>query len=97
MENQHLAQLPIHLTRSLCHLYFYRAPIHGRSTPLIQVPLLCQTALMATTTTKTPLLVKPSRVSFAKFTTTVLLRVNSAIGYADEEVVVLVDNTRACA
>ncbi|KAI9195763.1 hypothetical protein LWI28_017829 [Acer negundo] len=49
--------------------------------PQIQVPFSTQTVTMATTTTKTSFLVKPSRVSSARFAMTVLLGVNSMIKY----------------
>ncbi|KAK3213377.1 hypothetical protein Dsin_018083 [Dipteronia sinensis] len=58
-------------------------------------------------TTVTPLLVKSSRASSARFATAVLFGVNSAIGYllmlaimsfnGEEEVVVVADNSCACA
>ncbi|KAK4853014.1 hypothetical protein QYF36_002324 [Acer negundo] len=84
-------------------------------------------ASVATATAVTPLLVKPSRASSARFATAVLFGVNSAIGYllmlaimsfnggvfltivlglsvgyylfrsAEEEAVVVADNTCACA
>ncbi|KAK1550649.1 hypothetical protein Q3G72_022477 [Acer saccharum] len=85
-------------------------------------------AVAATATAVTPLLVKPSRASSARFATAVLFGVNSAIGYLlmlaimsfnggvfltivlglsvgyylfrsaeEEEVVVVADNTCACA